>query len=229
MYRSDLIINQLSATVELLDSQLKEIDKSISNHIKSDAAVQNKCKNILAMKGIGILTLATLLAETNGFELFKNYKQLTSYAGYDVVEAQSGTRVGKTKISKKGNSRIRRILHMPSLVVVQCKEKPFLDLYDRTFEKHGIKMKSYVAVQKKLLVMVYHLWKKNEKYDPNYQIHIQEKEQELSSLLAFEKGEINGQKISPKQVGAKQGKYPVKDHSMLPLCESKYIEKNSRE
>ncbi|MBE0393625.1 hypothetical protein BJQ96_03496 [Flavobacterium sp. PL0002] len=49
-------------------------------------------------------------------------------------------------------------------------------------------MKSYVAVQKKLLVMVYHLWKKNERYDSDYQINIQEKEQELSSLLAFEKG-----------------------------------------
>ena len=203
MYRSDLIINQLKNTLELFDLQLKEIDKSISTHLKSDASVHNKCKNILAMKGMGILTLATLLAETNGFELFKNYKQLVSYSGYDVVEAQSGTRIGKTKISKKGNSRIRRALHMPSLVVIQCKEKPFLDLYDRTFEKHGVKMKSYVAVQKKLLIMVYHLWQKNERYDPNYQINIQEKEQELSSLLAFEKGacEINEQKISPKQVG----------------------------
>ena len=76
-------------------------------------------------------------------------------AGYDVVEAQSGTRVGKTKISKKGNSRIRRMLHMPSLVVIQCEVKQFKDLFDRTYKKHGIKMKSYVAVQKKLLTMIY--------------------------------------------------------------------------
>ena len=74
---------------------------------------------------------------------------MVSYAGYDVIESQSGTSVGKTKISEKRNSRIRRALHMTSLVVIQCKEKPFLDLYNLTFEKHGIKMKSYVAVQKK--------------------------------------------------------------------------------
>lgn len=220
MYRADLVIIQLKSTIELLNSQLKEIDKKIKQHIKSDPLVYKKCKNILFMKGIGILTLATLLAETNGFELFTNYKQLVSYAGYDVVEAQSGTRVGKTKISKKGNSRIRRALHMPSLVVINSQEKPFLNLYNRTLEKHGIKMKSYVAVQKKLLVMVYHLWNKNEKYDPNYQLNIQEKEQELSSLLAFEKGTYanSEQKNSLKQVEATQGKHPVKDHSMLPLC-----------
>jgi transposase len=220
MYRSDLIIAQLKSTLALFELQLREIDRSIKAHIKSDTLVHVKCENILEMKGIGILTLATVLSETNGFELFKNYKQLVSYAGYDVVEAQSGTRVGKTKISKKGNSRIRRALYMPSLVVIQYKEKPFLDLYERTFEKHGIKMKSYVAIQKKLLVMIYHLWQKNEKYDPNYQLNIQEKEQELSSLLAFEKGAYanSEQKNSPKQVEAIQGKHPVKDHSMLPLC-----------
>lgn len=220
MYRSDLLIDQLKSTLVLFNSQLKELDKKIKLHLKSDIVVYQKCLNILAMKGLGYLTIATLIAETNGFELFENYKQLVSYAGYDVVEAQSGTRVGKTKISKKGNSRIRRALHMPSLVVITSKEKPFLDLYNRTFEKHAIKMKSYVAVQKKLLVMVYHLWKKNERYDPDYQINIQKKEQEFSSLLAFEKG-TNAkmdEKISPKQVEAKQGKHSTKNRSTLPLC-----------
>lgn len=220
MYRTESVIEQLKSTLALFDLQLKELDKNMKLHIKSNEDIQRKTKNILAMKGLGTLTLATILAETNGFELFKNYKQLVSYAGYDVVESQSGTRVGKTKISKKGNSRIRRALHMPSLVVIQCEEKPFLDLYNRTFEKHGIKMKSYVAIQKKILIMVYHLWQKEEAYDPNYKQNIQEKELELSSLLAFEKGKFTEAeiKISPKQVEAKQGKHPAKNHSMLPLC-----------
>jgi hypothetical protein len=61
-------------------------------------------------------------------------------------------------------------------------------------------MKSYVAVQKKILVMVYHLWKKEEMYDPNYKQNIQEKKQELSSLLAFEKGAYVETKISPNKL-----------------------------
>jgi transposase len=48
-----------------------------------------------------MLTAATILAETNGFELFKNYKQLVSYAGFDVVERESGTITGKQNIKKK--------------------------------------------------------------------------------------------------------------------------------
>jgi hypothetical protein len=46
-----------------------------------------------------MLTAATILAETNGFELFKNYKQLVSYA--DVVERESGTSTGKTKYQRQ--------------------------------------------------------------------------------------------------------------------------------
>lgn len=175
MHQSDAVSSQINQTISLFESQLKELEKAIKIHLKSDEEMNRKVENILQMKGLGVLTMSTVLAETNGFTLFKNYKQLVSYAGYDVVEAQSGKRIGKTKISKRGNSRIRRALHMPSLVVIQCQVKPFKDLFDRTFEKHGVKMKSYVAVQKKILIMIYHLWNKNQVYDANYQMNIQKK------------------------------------------------------
>lgn len=217
MHHLDSVTNQLEQTIILFESQLKELDKEIKKHLKSNKEVYDKTENILKMKGLGVLTLSTVLAETNGFTLFKNYKQLVSYAGYDVVEAQSGTRVGKTKISKRGNSRIRRALHMPSLVVIQCQVKPFKDLFERTYEKHGIKMKSYVAVQKKLLTMIYHLWNKNESYNAHYQINIQEEEQKLSSrAIGFEEDTIA--KNSPNiKIEATQGKHPVNNRKKLPL------------
>ncbi len=217
MHHLDSVTNQLEQTIILFETQLKELNREIKAHLKSEKEVFDKVENILKMKGLGVLTLSTVLAETNGFTLFKNYKQLVSYAGYDVVEAQSGTREGKTKISKRGNSRIRRALHMPSLVVIQCQVKPFKDLFDRTYEKHGIKMKSYVAVQKKLLTMIYHLWNKNEAYDSDYGVNIQEEEQKFSlGQLASEK--TQSQKNSPNiEIEAKQGKHPVNNRKKFPL------------
>lgn len=187
MYNNKIITKQLKNIIKLFDKQLIELDNKIQYHINSNPEVKQKAANICKIKGIANLSLATILAETNGFELFENTKQLVSYAGFDVVENQSGNRIGKTKISKKGNSRIRRILFMPAFTTVSCKEKPFLNLYNRTFKKHGVKMKSYVAVQKKLLIIIYTLWKNNQEFNPKI-YNIQEKEQELSSMLAFEKG-----------------------------------------
>ena len=218
MYDIKPVVKQLKKVVQLFDKQIKELDKIMKKHLESDQEVKQKVANICQIKGIGILTVATILAETNGFELFKNYKQLVSYAGFDVVERESGSSVtGKTRISKKGNSHIRRALFMPAFTAVKYEEPSFFGLYERTYAKHSIKMKSYVAVQKKLLTTIYHLWKKNEEYNPNYIFIIQEKEQELSSLLGFEKG-ASTQKNSPNQVEAIQGKHPVKNHSRLPLC-----------
>ncbi|PDS22103.1 IS110 family RNA-guided transposase, partial [Flavobacterium branchiophilum] len=160
MYMSEMMINQQKAIIELFNEQLKELEKLMKNLINSDQVLKQKVDNICKIKGIALLSVSTIIAETNGFELFKNYKQLVSYAGFDVVERESGMSVGKTKISKKGNSRIRRALFMPAFVAIKYKEKPLVSLYERTFAKHGIKMKSYVAVQKKLLVLIYHIWKK---------------------------------------------------------------------
>ena len=218
MYDVKPVVKQLKKVIQLFDKQIKELEKIIKKHLESDEIVNQKVANICQIKGIGILTIATILAETNGFELFKNYKQLVSYAGFDVVERESGSSVtGKTRISKKGNSHIRRALFMPAFTAVKYQEPSFFGLYERTYAKHGIKMKSYVAVQKKLLTTIYHLWKKNEEYNPNYIFIIQEMVQELSSLLGFEKA-ASTQKNSPNQVEAIQGKHPAKNHSRLPLC-----------
>ena len=49
-------------------------------------------------------------------------------------------------------------------------------------------MKSYVAVQKKLLITIYALWKKAEKFDPEYGAKntTEDEEMEQSSRANFE-------------------------------------------
>ncbi|RYE27081.1 MAG: IS110 family transposase, partial [Sphingobacteriales bacterium] len=170
-FQSRDIVRQLEKTMKLLEKQIVEMELAIEKMIKSDEVLNNHYKHISTIKGIALLSFAVIAAETNGFVLFKDASSLVSYAGYDVVENQSGKHVGRTKISKKGNSRIRRILHMPALCAVRDDQPQFRNLYERVYSATGIKMKGYVAVQKKLLVMAYYLWKKNQAYDPmfNYQ------------------------------------------------------------
>lgn len=81
---------------------------------------------------------------------------------------RSGQRAGKTKISKQGNSKIRRILFLPAFNAVRFAEPACEALFERVFEKTQIKMKAYVAVQKKLLTLCFAIWKNGAKYDPLY-------------------------------------------------------------
>lgn len=171
MFKSDIVITQMEKLVGVLNEDIKKLSVGIVKHLKTDKEIYSKVRKVETIPGIGLLTIAVLLAETNGFEIFENHKQLVSFAGYDCVENQSGSHVGKTRISKKGNSRIRRAMFMPAFTAVRVKCKVFVDLYERTLPKHNIKMKSYVAVQKKLLTTVYFLWKKNVAFDLNHQIN----------------------------------------------------------
>jgi len=170
MYR-DLVIEKMTkANIALLEKQKLKLEKQIQSIVDADSALKERFEKVCKIKGLGTMTLAVIIAETDGFALIQNHSQLVSYAGYDVVENQSGNRVGKTKISKKGNSHIRRALHMPALNMVRYEQTPFVQLFGRILERSKIKMKGYTAVQKKLLVLIYTLWNKNEEYDPKYHL-----------------------------------------------------------
>ncbi len=162
------ILNQLDKLIALYDKQMVDIGKAIKELLLDDQVLKTGIDRLCAIKGLGLLSVATLIAETNGFTGFDNVRQVVSFAGYDVVENQSGQRVGKTRISKKGNSRIRRILHMPALNAVRFGEPTCEALYDRVYERSHIKMKAYVAVQKKLLTLCFSLWKSGAVYQPNH-------------------------------------------------------------
>lgn len=168
-------IRRLLERIQLLNKQEKEIKQEIDAYIKQNPGLKLELSYICSLQGIGLLTAVTVLAETNGFELIRNRKQLTSYAGFDVKEKLSGTSVkGKPKISKRGNKYIRAAMHLPSLSAVKYIPE-MKAMYARLVAKHGIKMKALIAVQRKMLELMYTLHKNQEVYDPEYQ-----KKKELS-------------------------------------------------
>lgn len=156
-------------SLKFLQKQIRETEKAIETVVAADPKIKGRMDKVCQMKGLAILTVATVVSEANGFALFKNKAQLVSYAGYDVVENTSGTSIkGATKISKKGNHRIRKALYFPAFVAVKYNPE-MKNLYDRVFDKTKMKMKAAVAVQRKLLVLIYTLYKNNQAYDPDYQ------------------------------------------------------------
>jgi transposase len=161
-------LKRLKARIKLLNQQEKDIEKDIEVCIKQDESIANEIKNITTIPGVGRLTATIVLAETNGFELIKNKSQLVSYAGLDVREKQSGTSVnGKPRISKKGNKYLRKAMFFPAMSAVKYVPN-YEELYARMVSKNGIKMKGLVAVQRKLLELIYTLFKNKTTYEKDY-------------------------------------------------------------
>jgi len=180
-YPNKSSVKRIKDRIKMLDKQEKEIMKEVAAMIAQDSELQKMILIICSLPGIGLLTAAVVLAETNGFDLVRNRRQLASYAGFDVIEKQSGTSVkGKPRISKKGNKYLRKVMHCPALTAIRHNER-FKAIFARIVSRHGIKMKAVVAVQRKLLEMIFILYKTGKRFDQDYlmKTKAEKSEQEL--------------------------------------------------
>ena len=163
-------IKRFNDRIKFINRQEREIKEEITQLTNSDKTLKQQIERMTTIPGIGELTAVTILAETNGFELIRNKKQLSSYAGFDIKEKQSGTSVkGKPRISKRGNRYLRKCMHLPSLSAVK-KIDVYRDLYCRIVSKNGIKMKGLIAVQRKLLELTFIIFKNNTAFEQDYEI-----------------------------------------------------------
>ena len=106
MCSSDLIqITQTISQIELLESQIKELDQTIKTiMIEMDSV-------ILTVPGIGFLNGAMILGEIGDISRFSNPSKLLAYAGLDPSVYQSGNFSAKTtRMSKRGSKLLRYAL-----------------------------------------------------------------------------------------------------------------------
>lgn len=157
---------RLARQISLLEGQLLEIEAELRVAAMADRAFYDKLLKLQTIPGLSFVTIICILAETNAFALVLNAKQLASYAGLDVQLNQSGNKAGKTRISKKGNSFIRTALYMPALSASQC--NPLMKVfYSRIAEKKTSKKIAVTAVARKLLILMYIMWKNNTEFNIN--------------------------------------------------------------
>jgi transposase len=165
------VAHSLGELITNLKTKIDQAEEKAVALAEKDPAFWQRLKRIQSsVTGLGVVSLLTILSETNGFESFSSAKQVVKYAGLDIIENQSGLSNGKTRISKRGNAHLRAAMYMPALSLIRAKAQPLYALYLRLLARNGgLKKKAQVAVQRKLLVLVFTLWKNNTRFDPQYQ------------------------------------------------------------
>ena len=135
--------------------QLERITAVLQNEILKVPNVEK----LLAMKGIGIITVAGFLAEVGDIGRFQSPKQIQKLAGLEPKENSSGKHKGRTSISKRGRRKLRRLLFQAALPLIRNNED-FRDVYTyyTTRKDNPLKgMQAMVAVSCKLIRIFYAL------------------------------------------------------------------------
>jgi transposase len=160
-------LKRMESTVKGFDKNVKSIESEIIATIKGNDELRRKIAFMVSIPGVGVITAAVVAAETDGFSMIGNVRQLCSYAGLDIVIKESGKWKGKSRISKKGNSHIRAALYLPSLSTIRYSQQ-HKAFYERIVDGKKKPKIGITAVSRKLLVLMYTLWKNEEKYEDKH-------------------------------------------------------------
>ena len=144
-------------------SQLEAVEKALSEAVLKVDHVEN----LLAIKGVGSITIAGFIAEVGDVRRFKSPKQIQKYAGLELVENSSGKHKGRSRISKRGRRRLRKILYQV-MVPLLASNKEFRGIYDYyvTRVKNPLKRRqAMIAVSCKLIRVFFAVLTKGVDYD----------------------------------------------------------------
>lgn len=136
--------------------------------------IEELCKRIpeseqmLAIKGIGLITVAGFLAEVGDARRFESPRQIQKLAGLSLRENSSGKHKGQTTISKRGRSRLRAILFNAAIPLIATNpEFRALHEYYTTRSENPLKKKqSVIAISCKLIRVFYAILVNRVTYDP---------------------------------------------------------------
>jgi len=159
-------IRSIKRQLRTLLTEILAIDKEIN--LLMETHYPDMTKLLKGIPGIGGKTSSYLLMMTDGFKKFDNSRQLCCYAGITPSIRKSGTTIrGKSRITKIGNSKIRRLLFMCSFSARKY-NSACRDLFDRIIAKGKSKKLALVAVSNKLLKQAFAIVTSGRPYSKDY-------------------------------------------------------------
>jgi transposase len=147
----ELVLKQDASLLLYVEEQIKETTKllmSVCNErVKKDVEI------LTSIKGIGKITAMNFLIEMGGdITLYENDKKLIAAAGLDPSTYQSGKYEGASRISKRGNRHLRRVIWL------MAKSTVFSNALFRTYfykrRKEGLPYKKAVLATAHKLMRV---------------------------------------------------------------------------
>lgn len=156
---------RLQLQIEQLRHELKQVEERIWTHLETHSTLNATWVHLQTICGIGRLAAAQLIAQIGEIERFGPPGALVSLAGLAVKPRESGSSVrGRAQMDRHGRSRLRQHLYMCALVAKRW--DPQMRAWAQQLQARGKPTKVVlVAVMRKLLHIIYGVWKHGRAYD----------------------------------------------------------------
>jgi transposase len=124
------------------------------------------------LPGVGPITAAAFLLTIEDPKRFKNSRAVGAYIGLTPRQHQSGEKDPQLRITKRGNSYLRRLLVLSAHKILQKRSADCdLKTVGLAIAARGgknAKKRAVVALARRLAVLMHVLWRRGEVYDPHH-------------------------------------------------------------
>lgn len=148
-------------------NEIATVEKTIDELIAQNKVLNENMSLIMSIQGIGKQTAYKVLSHIPDMSCFANAKQFAAFIGISPRQNQSGKFQGKTRISRLGDARLRKVFYMAGLVAKRFNKRlrPFV----MRLQANGKAPKAIVcAVMRKLAHIVFGVLKNKRPFDVNY-------------------------------------------------------------
>ena len=157
-----LRIRQDLQTIDFFTQQIEDVESLIAQlSITEEWAEAMAC--VMQLPGVALVSAMTILSAIGEIERFPTAKKLTGYAGLGTRIHASGTTFSSGKITKQGRTELRQVLIEVAWAAVQ-NSPIWRERYQKLAHKTG-SQKAIVAIARRILVTIWHVWQKREQYN----------------------------------------------------------------
>ena len=146
--------------------QLRAAQKQVARTIE-ELAHSQPVQWVASIKGIGIVTAATVVNRIGSIHRFATADQLKAYLGIYPCKRQSGKYKGFVKLAQHGDRLIRHQLFNCAKAAARF-NPACRDLYERLIDAGHPPLFAWIAVMRKLVQIIYGVLKNQTPWDPNF-------------------------------------------------------------
>lgn len=157
--RDDEIAKFIKKSIKSLVKERDLLDKRIAQQLASDKLNERKIEILKSVKGVGVVTVSTLIAKLPELGAF-NREEIAKLVGIAPMNNDTGKKSGKRFIMG-GRGSVRKVLYMATLVATRFNPQ-IKDFYKRLLAAGKEKKVALVAAMRKLLTILNTLVKKDE-------------------------------------------------------------------
>jgi transposase len=148
----ELILKGKIAILKHLYEQRHELTKTLAQYC--EAMMTEDLDILTSINGIAAITATAFLAEIGTISNFPSVKNLVAFAGIDPSVYQSGKYEGSSRISKRGNRHLRRVIWLMTVCVIQH-NPTFRDYFMRRRDAGQPFKKAVFATAHKLVRVIF--------------------------------------------------------------------------